>query len=195
MEIIYKYFTSITTIHIVVMVLCTFAVLGIICNIFKIRKMKNIIKSIYDFCEQVAIMIDNFNGDYSAQAIYVLKTYDDVSNYLSETTYNHPVLSMATSLKYKKITLQELQNYYSIFYGNAISREEHLKKEIVKYKYYFFNPFVLFYEGVEAMLLYTVGYIIKMLYHDFNEEQKGWKIFVAIISICGSIASIVSLFK
>ena len=29
---------------------------------------------------------------------------------------------------------------------------------------------------------------------DFSEEQKGWKVFVTIVSIAGSIASIVSFF-
>ena len=195
MEIVCEYFASMTTIKVVIMMFCTFIVLGAIHNIVKIYRMKNMIKSIYEFCEQVAIMMENFNGDCSDQFINVLKTYSDVSDYLNESTYNNPALSLATSLKYNNLTLQELQNHYSNLCGNAISREEYLKKEIGKYKCYFFNPFVLFYEGVEAMLLYTVGYIIKMLYHDFNDEQKGWKIFVAIISICGSIASIVSLFK
>lgn len=138
--------------------------------------------------------MDNFNGDYISQAVYIFKNYEDVSDYLDESMYNNPALSIAISLKHRNLTLRELQNHYSKLYGNAISREEYFNKAIAKHKGYFLNPFVLFYEGVEAILLYTIGYLIKLVYQDFNEEQKGWKVFVTIVSIAGSIASIVSLF-
>jgi hypothetical protein len=155
--------------------------------------MKNSIKSIYDFCEQVALMIDKFNGDFTLQAVYIFKNYEDVSDYLDESLYNNPALSIAISLKHKNLTLRELQNHYSKLYGNAISREEYFNKAIAKHKWYFLNPFALFYEGVEAILTYTLGYIIKLVYHDFSEEQKWWKVIVALVSFAGSIASIVSL--
>lgn len=189
-----EYLSSMSTMEIVIIILCSVILLGAIYNIVKIRRMKNAIQSIYDFCEQVALMIDKFNGDFTLQAVYIFKNYNDVSNYLDESIYNNPATSIAISLKHKNLTLRELQNHYSKLYGNAISREEYFKKTIAKHKGYFFNPFALFYEGVEAILLYTIGYLIKLVYQDFSEEQKSWKVFVTIVSLAGSIASIVSLF-
>lgn len=189
-----EYLSSMSTTMVVIIALCSVILLGAVYNIVKIRRMKNSIKSIYDFCKQVALMIDNFNGDYNSQAVYIFKNYEDVSDYLDESLYNNPALSIALSLKNRNLTLRELQNNYSKLYGNAVSREEYFNKTIAKYKGYFFNPFALFYEGVEVILLYTIGYLIKLVYQDFSEEQKGWKVFVTIVSIAGSIASIVSFF-
>ena len=189
-----EYLSSMSTTMVVIIALCAVILLGVVYNIVKIRRMKNAIKSIYDFCEQVALMMDNFNGDYISQAVYIFKNYEDVSEYLDESMYNNPASSIAISLKHRNLTLRELQNHYSKLYGNAISREEYFNKTIAKHKGYFFNPFALFYEGVEAILLYTIGYLIKLVYQDFSEEQKSWKVFVTIVSLAGSIASIVSLF-
>ena len=117
--------------------------------------MKKTIKTIYDFCEQVALMIETFNGDFSPHAFYIFRNYKDVSDYLDEGMYNNPATSIVIFLKHKKLTLRELQNYYANLYANAISREEYYKKAITKYKWYLVNPYALFYAGVEAILLYT----------------------------------------
>ena len=103
-----EYLSSMSTMEIVIIILCSVILLGAIYNIVKIRRMKNAIQSIYDFCEQVALMIDKFNGDFTLQAVYIFKNYNDVSNYLDESIYNNPATSIAISLKHKNLTLREL---------------------------------------------------------------------------------------
>ena len=106
-----EYLSSLNIVVIVITTICSVILFGAIYNTVKIRRMKNAIKSIFDFCEQVALMIDNYNGDYTTQAVYIFRNYEDVSDYLDESMYNNPALSIAISLKHKNLTLRELQNH------------------------------------------------------------------------------------
>lgn len=149
--------------------------------------------------------VDNFLSyvktyctDYTSQQTkteakaYILKNYETISNdIVNETIYNNPIYEFGTELSYCKpidtTTYDRINNKIIEYYGSFQREKERLTK-------HFYNPFLLLYRGVEFLMNLIFGYFITKYKPEFNKGM-GWKIFNIIITILGSITSILSYFK
>lgn len=130
------------------------------------------------------------NTDASSAIHYILSNYLEVSNILEESQYKCPVLRLGTSISFGnsvdpnffiQISAEQIE-----FEGSKEREERLLKKQI-------YNPFILLYRGVERIMDFVLGYIIRKFNPKFKPDSSTlWKVINTIITIVGSVTSVLS---
>ena len=83
-----------------------------------------------------------------------------------------------------------LRNYQE---ASRIKFNGEIDREIDQLNKQRFNPFNLLYRGVELVMNFVFGYFISKVNTEFDHEQnKAWRTINSIITIVGSLASILS---
>ena len=155
----------------------------------KIRKDQDYINT---FVEKVMCLLDPKASKYTKNESidYILENYNEASNIIGEDMYKMPISEFGVNISYDNPIDESLfiriDSEWREFNGAK-------RREIKKLNKQRFNPFNLLYRGVELVMNFVFGYFISKINSEFNHEQnKAWKLFNSIITIVGSIASILS---
>lgn len=178
---------------IALIILVSIVLLGVLSVILakcKIRKDK---KSFDDFISHLEGLTEENLKDQEAisHIQYILENYKEVSNIARESLYKDPILKFGTSLSFQNPMNIDLIPRIE---AERVEFEGEKKRENKRLTLQFFNPFILLYRGVEIVMNFVFGYIISKFNPDFNPEKSAvWKVLNIIITVFGSVASIISL--
>lgn len=121
---------------------------------------------------------------------YILEHYQNVSKIVGEGIYKSPILELGSKLSYARPIDNDL---YARIVAISIEYGGEKEREIKQLNRQFFNPFTLLYRGVELVMFFVFGHIIRKFKPDFNQDNSTiWKVFNTLITILGSVASIAS---
>lgn len=183
---------SLTTLIVFFVILLMLGIIDIIVEVKKIDVHK---RRVGEFCKKCCSLNEALSNDTDpvASISYILKHYQEISDIMCEGFYQSPVLELGSAISYQnpvdpklfvRILTEEVE-----FDGRMVRKSKNLKLQ-------FFNPFILLYRGVELVMMITFGYIIQKFNPKFNSDNSIiWKVINTLLTIGGSIASILSYVK
>lgn len=172
----------------------TIVVLGGINNIRKIVLYKNKTNFIVEYCEQLGSFPNLQTSDETREVItYLVRYASDAKNDMNESPYDSPITDVIKYLENDVLTQEFLEKKTKKICFNAMRAAHEYEKCWKKHCWYFINPFILFYQGVELTMLIVFGYPIRFIKADFDFEGELWNKIVGGISIIGGLASIIAL--
>ena len=182
------------TMIVILIGIASFCVLGIIFNVYKLVSIKKKRNFIIEYSEKIGEYPSLTNPQESACALtYIIMNASDASDDMFETESDIPIYELVNLLAATKYYQEDYEKLNKRIAFNSIKAAKIYEKRRNKHYWYFTNPFTLFYQGVELVLIILFGYPIKKIDADFDFEGKAWRIIVGVISFVGGIASIVSL--
>lgn len=120
----------------------------------------------------------------------ILRNYQEASRVIGETFSNDPIAVFGVNLSYDNPIDQSL---FIRIDSERIEFNGEKDREIERLNQQRFNLIILIYRGVELVMNFVFGYFISKVNTEFNHEQnKTWKLLNSIITIVGSVASILS---
>lgn len=123
---------------------------------------------------------------------YILRNYQEASRITDEYEYNCPISEFGAALSFDNPIDPSL---FVRIDSERIKFNGEKDREIDQLNKQRFNPFNLLYRGVELVTNFVFGYFISKVNTEFNHEQnKAWRAINSIITIVGSLASILSYF-
>ena len=123
---------------------------------------------------------------------YILRNYQEASRITGEYEYNCPISEFGAALSFDNPIDPSL---FVRIDSERIKFNGEKDREIDQLNKQRFNPFNLLYRGVELVTNFVFGYFISKVNTEFNHEQnKVWRAINLIITIVGSLASILSYF-
>ena len=171
--------------------------LGIVQNGIKLSCIKKNWKFVSDFFDQLKQFCDDCqrNEQNNELLMLILSKGEKCSDILQEDPFNMPILKIVKGLTYNNISIEEIEKYGQRANCNFVCKLRTMEEQYNKIRRQFLNPFVLFYEGVELVMMIVFGYLLEKVIPNFNREQKWWQVFVTIVSVLGGFASIYGCLK
>ncbi len=168
--------------------------LGILSVIIAKHRIKNERKSLDVFVDHVYGLLGSkeVEDNVSEHINYILEHYSAVSRFVGEEIYNAPITELGSHLS----NCRGINNSLLPRIGAERMKFNGEKdREIRKLNLQLVNPFTLLYRGVELVMQVVFGHIIEKFNPDFDQDNSTcWKIINSIITVLGSIASIVTYF-
>lgn len=121
---------------------------------------------------------------------YILANYHDVATIIDEDIYNCPIAQLGTQLSLNTPLDSDL---WPRIVAKVVEYDGEKTRENIKLTKQFFHPFVLIYRGVELVMDFVFGYLIRKFDPGFKPENNTlWKVINAVLSVAGSLCSILS---
>ena len=177
-----------TTLSIVI--INSIIILGVI-QILRVRS--NIRKDVafmYEYCEKLKKLYDKIGTSESCneEVLFIISHSKKMSSIMDESVFHMPILKLSNNLQHKQISsvISSIEKVGADF----VKREEYFKELQSKTIRQIYNPFTLFYCGIELLMHIIFGYLITKIDADFNFKGKTWQGINIIISLLGGVASI-----
>lgn len=168
--------------------------LGIIDILIKIHRTKKEDAEIKLYWRHIEALYKKLEKgcDPANEVQYIIAKSEHVDQLLTNNSLCSPVFYYTDEVSkgdyfYQKRHLDLILKY-------VIQHEENNKKKRNRLRSGYFNPFELFYRGIELLLYYILGYFIKRFKSDFDYNSKIWKSFVGIISFISGLLTILGFF-
>ena len=164
-------------------------VLSVVLSKVKIRKE---CKYFETFVEHVTCFFSpkSSQKNVSEQINYILENYQEVSHLAGEDEYVSPISKLGATLANGNSIDS---NLHTRIVASKIKFDGAKDREDKQLSWQFFNPFTLLYRGVELVMDFMFGYIIRKFNPGFDRETSiVWKVLNALITVLGSVASIIS---
>lgn len=177
-----------------ILVFASLIAVGVISVFVAMRKIAAQKEYVSTFVEHAISLLDEStqHQDKSEQKNYVLANYQEVSYTVGEELYKKPMYEIGSCISYQNPLDSRLSAQIvaeQIEYNGEVER----KKKALKAQ--LCNPFTLLYRGVECIMDFVFGYIIRKFNPHFNPaNSKVWQIISTLVALAGSIASILSFF-
>ena len=121
---------------------------------------------------------------------FILANYHEVATIIDEGIYNCPITQLGTQLSLNTTLDSDL---WPRILAEVVKFDGKKTNENIKLTKQFFNPFVLIYRGVELVMDVMFGYLIRKFTPGFKPENNAlWKIINVVLSVAGSLCSILS---
>ena len=153
----------------------TIVVMGVINNTRKIVMYKKKTDFIVEYCEQLGSFPHLKTSDETREVItYLVRYASDAKIDMNESPYDSPIADVIKYMENDALTQEFLEKKTRKICFNAMRAAHEYEKYWKKHCWYFANPFVIFYQGVELVMLIVFGYPIRIINAEFDFEEELW---------------------
>lgn len=170
-------------------ILLILGVVGVVIEIKRIGVQKKYVENFVNKADELNRTVSE-DSNPTECIIYILEHYQEVSDIIGEGAYKMPVYKFGSSLSYQNPVDPRL---FTQIVAEEIEFQGAKDREKRKIQHQLLNPFILLYRGVELVMDVMFGYIILKFNPKFSPDSSTtWKIINTLLTIAGSIASVLS---
>ena len=168
-------------------------IMTIIRDLFKLHNHIRMLNHYHYICDELSNKTNpnRTREDFSKEALWVLSNTDVIIDII-KPSFSSSISELKSYIVYNKSI--GINDYSTRLTREIVSWISQIERKSKNVALQLPNPFILFYRGIESVLMIVFGYPIKQFNSGFDYNSKPWKVVTLLFTMISGLSSIIGLY-